>query len=118
MRQIAGRLAIFAGAAAVTCTFFINLCNWIYRCGCESLWAGAAEHCNIHNETGRHCPFCSHGNAAYAGVLAWILIPQLIVSVWPLPWKWPMRLAVVLLVFPVACWLAAVVFGWLDGYWA
>jgi hypothetical protein len=115
---IARLLKVFVPSAAVTCTFFINFCDWIYRCGCRSLWAGAAAHCNVHDPGARHCPFCEHGAAVYIAVLSWILIPQLAVSVWPSRLDWPIRLALALLAFPVAGSIVAVALGWWDGYWA
>jgi hypothetical protein len=111
-------VAIFLPAAAVTCTFFINLCNWIYRCGCASLWAGADAHCNVHNATGRHCPFCAHGLAGYAAVLSLILIAQFVLSRWPPRWDWRLRSLLALLAFPAVISVAAAVLGWLDNYWA
>jgi hypothetical protein len=37
-----------------------SLCGWIFRCGCVSLWGGAAEHCNVHLARTFHCPWCEH----------------------------------------------------------
>lgn len=102
---------------AVTFAFFINLCDLIYQCGCQSLWAGAAEHCNVHVAGVKHCPFCAHGNTGYASVLALVLIPQFLIS-WRYRWNWRIRLIVAVLVFPAATVLAAVVMGLADGYWS
>jgi len=110
--------AIFAASAAVTCVFFINLCNWIYQCGCQSLWAAAAAHCNVHNPNVRHCPFCAHGQTGYVVVLCLILIPQFALSWWPSQWGWRIRLMLVLLAFPLAALGAALALGWFDGYWS
>jgi hypothetical protein len=118
LRRVFESAAIFAAASGITFTFFLNFCNWVYRCGCQSLWAGAAEHCNMHHATGRHCPFCVHGTSAYYFVLAWILIPQFILSWCPIHWGWVFRLMAALLLFPVTGLLAAASFGWWDGYWA
>jgi hypothetical protein len=116
--SVAIRLATFGVAASVTLAFFINLCNAIFRCGCRSVWAGAADHCNIHVNGVKHCPWCSHGTEAYVSVLALVLIPQFLVSWWPAPWDWRLRLFAALLAFPVVGLLAALAFGWFDGYWA
>ena len=42
------RLFPFAISFAVTCLFFINVCDWMFDCGCHSLWAGADAMCNVH----------------------------------------------------------------------
>ena len=110
--------AIAAGSIAVTCVFFINLCNLIYQCGCRSLWDGADRACNVHLAGVKHCPFCSYGAAGYAGVLALVLIPQLLVSWWPSRWDWRIRLMTALLVFPVMTAAVAVVLGIASGYWS
>jgi hypothetical protein len=55
------RFSPFAISFTLTSLFFINLCNLIFRCGCRSLWAGAAVACNIHAQQRHHCPWCSHG---------------------------------------------------------
>ena len=104
-------------AGGTTCLFFINFCNWVFRCGCQSLWAGADAHCNIHAAAGHHCPFCHHGAATSAVMLFLILIPQALLSWWPARWDWRIRLILALLVFPVAGGIAAGVLGWFDGYW-
>jgi hypothetical protein len=119
-RDAMSRGAKFCAAALVTSVFFINFinfCNWIYRCGCRSLWAGADTHCNVHRAGVRGCPFCAHGTSGYAFVLALILIPQFIVSWWPRQMGWLARLILTLLVFPAMGLIAAVVLGWADAYW-
>ena len=66
---VKGRLLPFAASFSVTCLFFINVCNWIFGCGCRSLWAGADAMCNVHLSASRHCPFCSRGVAGYAAIM-------------------------------------------------
>jgi hypothetical protein len=102
---------------AVTLTFFINFCHWVFQCGCRSLWNGADIACNIHTPDERHCPWCSHGELGYYGVLALMLIPQVLSGIYWIGKPWWMRLAFCLLWFPVAGGLAALAFGWWDGYW-
>lgn len=109
--------AISAATMAVTFLFFINLCNAIYQCGCQSLWAGVARYCNIHTAGMRHCPWCSHGAMVYNSVLTLVLIPQLLVC-WLPDWNWRTRFVVALLLFPIVGSLAAVAMGLADGYWA
>lgn len=115
--RILQRLGVFAAAAGVTCALFIDYCNLIFRCGCQSLWAAADAHCNIHHPSPPHCPFCAHGSAGYAIVLAWILLPQFALSWWPAGRSWVMRLVLAVAAFPVAAGIAAVGLGWFDGYW-
>ena len=98
----------------VTSLLFINFCALVFRCGCHSLWAGAADMCNIHREGSRHCPWCAR-NPAYA--YAVMVIPQALVSFWSVPWSWSKRLAVALAAFPVFGGIAAVVYGLTSGYW-
>lgn len=108
-------------ALGVDCVFFINLCSWIFRCGCVSLWAGADMACNIHvayahMAHGRHCPFCAHGSAGQAVVMIAIIVPQVFVSLGA-PWKWGVRAAAALALFPAVEGAAALIMGWADGYW-
>ena len=105
---------IFAVSAGVTLLLFINLCATVFRCGCHSFWAGAAEMCNIHMEDARHCPWCAQ-NPAYA--LAATVIPQCLISFWSLDWPWWKRLGVALAAFPIFGGIAAVVYGLASGYW-
>jgi hypothetical protein len=116
-QAIAVRAAIAVIAVTITTVFFIDLCAVIYQCGCRSLWAGAADMCNIHIPGARHCPFCAHGAGWYRTVLGLVLIPQLVVCWWPTRWEWPSRLILTMLVFPVATVLLAVALGIADGYW-
>jgi hypothetical protein len=34
------------------------LCGALFRCGCVGLFAGAADHCNVHAAKGPRCPWC------------------------------------------------------------
>ena len=67
------RLFPFAISFTVTCLFFINVCNWLFDCGCHSLWAGADAMCNVHLANVPHCPICSRGIPGYAGVMAMVM---------------------------------------------
>ncbi|MBL8179471.1 MAG: hypothetical protein JNK48_32630 [Bryobacterales bacterium] len=109
------RSAIAFVSVAFTCAFFINYCNLIYQCGCTFLWSGAAAHCNIHHGP-KHCPWCSIGDGAYL-VLLFLIVPQVVVSFWPRPWRWHMRLAAALLAFPIAGLIPAIALGIWQGYW-
>src|SRR5947209_14516645 len=91
---------VFLLPPALSYTFIINFCSWIYRCGCTSWWSGAAEHCNIHMAGVKHCPWCSHGSSGFTIVLVLILIPQLVLLFWPVQANWRLRLLPSFLVFP------------------
>lgn len=110
------RVVVMAVAIAVTCGFFINFCDLAYRCGCTFLWAGAADHCNVHHGPKR-CPWCVIGDAGQFAVWLWIAIPQALASFWPNGWRWPARLALALIAFPVMGGLAALAVGLWYGYW-
>ena len=95
------RAAIACAGFACTSLFFINLCNFIFECGCRALWAGADAHCNIHQPAALHpCPVCSHGMIGYTLVFLAIAAPQLAVAFLMKPGHWTLRLALVLLCFP------------------
>src|SRR5262245_13638654 len=56
------------------------VCAALFRCGCEPVWAGGAEHCNIHTPGVPHGPWCTRlfpvwlALAAAPGVVAaWIV---------------------------------------------
>ena len=115
-RGIAKNLLIFAVAAATTSLLFINWCDLVYRCGCRSLWNGAAVACNIHTPGVAHCPWCvgSAGDISYG----LILLTQAIISFWPGTLPATQRLLWALLAFPVVGGIAALAFGWASGYWS
>jgi hypothetical protein len=109
------RLAVFAFAAAVTSVFFIDFCALVFQCGCRSLWAGAAEHCNIHTPNVRHCPFCVIGGRA---IWAIIVAAQAGVA-FGLRRVGSATLAIAaLLAFPAVGGIAALIAGLSTGYWA
>lgn len=114
---VAASLAIFLVAATITSLFLINLCATIFQCGCQSLWAAAAAHCNIHNPTGRHCPWCSFGETGYYLIYGVMIGAQGVTSFLPPGWGWPRRLVSSVLAFPLVGAIEAVVLGWATGYW-
>ena len=109
------RLLPFAISFVVTCVFFIDVCGWVFDCGCRSLWAGADAACNVHGP-GRHCPLCSGGVVTYAGVMATICVPQLAVST-RTTWSRATRMSLCLVLFPVAMIATSLLLGWTSGYW-
>jgi hypothetical protein len=110
------KVSPFLISFAVTCTFFINFCSWIFQCGCRSLWAGAEMACNIHAAHGHHCPWCSHGHFGEAVVMIGMCAPQFAVAKFT-RWNWPARTAAALAMFPIGGSVIALIFGGIDSYW-
>ena len=52
---------------AVSSVFRLPLCHLVFRCGCETMWGAAAEHCNVHAKAGEHCPWCDDRRLGTAG---------------------------------------------------
>jgi hypothetical protein len=112
------RLAVFLGAATAASLLFINFCNLVFQCGCRSLWAGAADHCNIHMAGVPHCPWCASGGLSGYVSFAAIVIVQALVAFWPGGGGIARRLLVALLAFPVVGGISAVVSALVTGYWS
>ena len=110
------RLVPFAASFAVTSTFFINVCAWLFACGCRALWAGADVACNVHLAASRHCPICSHGPPGYAMIFALVCAPQLVASL-VAPWRRSVRVLVCLALFPLTMVGVGLTLGWAEGYW-
>jgi hypothetical protein len=110
------RVLPFAVSFTATCIFFIDMCAWIFDCGCRSLWAGADAFCNVHMAGGRHCPVCSHGTSGYAAVMIAVCVPQAAMSAW-MRWSRRTRLLICLLLFPVSMIVAGLLLGTYDRYW-
>ena len=64
------RAAGFVVAAAAVSVFFLDLCHLTYDCGCVSLRAGGAAHCNIRTPGPPDCPYCARPGAAYGALFA------------------------------------------------
>lgn len=104
-------------AFLITSVLFINFCNLVYGCGCESLWAGAATHCNIHAKHGKHCPWCSHGEAGYGMIFSAVLLPEFGVAYLARRRRfWP-QLGMTVASFPLSGGIVALIIGLMDGYW-
>ncbi len=110
------RLACFAGASGVAQLFFIQYCDLLFRCGCEALWAGRAEHCNIHDALPPHCPWCLDGGELGAWTFGAVVAAQGVLAFLPGVFGW-LRAALVLLAFPVVGGIAGAVSGLITGYW-
>ncbi len=111
------RTAVFLVSAAITCVFVINFCALIYRCGCHSFWAGAADECNIHSYEMHHCPWCSIGAEGFAAVVLAIVAVQAALSFGPHRFAIAARLLSSLIAFPVSGAAIALALGLLQGYW-
>jgi hypothetical protein len=111
------RLLPFVVSFSTTCTFFINVCGWLFACGCRALWAGADAACNIHLAQSRHCPICSHGRAGYALIMTLVCAPQLAASLLP-RWGLLVRMLVCLALFPSTMIGVGLLLGWAEGYWS
>ncbi len=112
---ISSAVALFA--VGFTSVFFIDLCDLIFRCGCDHLWAGADARCNVHDPHSRHCPFCSFGWAGYGITYLGIVVPQGVLAFRPKSWTLWRRLWAALAAFPLIGGLEAVVLGSFTGYW-
>lgn len=111
------RFGIFLAGAVLTSVFFINFCDLVYRCGCESLWAAAARHCNIHDPGSRHCPWCSIGTVG--GVAVWgMIVASQAAAAFAGAYGWIPRILLTLSAFPIAGAVLALAIGWMQGYWA
>jgi hypothetical protein len=110
--------AIFVVAAAITSVWFINFCAAVFGCGCHSLWAGAAQHCNVHNDLPPHCPWCVQGGVYGLGAYIAMVLAQAAVVFWPGGLSLTIRALAAVLAFPVVGAFMAVLAGWYTGYWA
>lgn len=63
---------VFAVAAGAASLLFLDLCDLFYDCGCVSLWAGGAAHCNIQTPGPPDCPYCAHPQVAYGALFGTI----------------------------------------------
>jgi len=65
------------GLAAITLAgvTFHPFCNLVFRCGCAWFFAGAADHCNIHDPAPPNCPPCN-------GIAAGLAFSAALVGAW------------------------------------
>jgi hypothetical protein len=111
------RIVVALAGCVVTSAFFLDFCNFVYRCGCRSLWNGAAEACNIHSHGTHHCPWCSIGSAGALAVWLTVMIIQCLIAV-----RWTglpvfLRLLLTLAAFPITGGLLALGLGLSLDYW-
>lgn len=75
------RAVAFAATASLSGLFLLDLCNWLFACGCRNWLLGAAENCNIHRHSGPHCPWCTMGAVGFWSLFAGMLAVQALI-VW------------------------------------
>jgi len=51
-------LAVLCSAALVNRVAHSPVCNWMFACGCRSLWQGGWSSCNVHSHSNHRCPWC------------------------------------------------------------
>lgn len=112
-----GGASIWLITGSIAFAFMINLCDWIYDCGCRSLWNGAAEMCNIHDAGTPDCPWCSTGWLGAYLPPAMVLLAQGFIAFWPSSMPWWLRTVTALLAFPVVGGVLGIAFGIATGYW-
>lgn len=70
--------------------FHNPMCDLMFNCGCTWNWDGGWDECNIHNDTGPHCPWCNaKPSTAWTtqwGVMAMMLFSYYLVAYWR-TWK-------------------------------
>lgn len=74
LRTLSLRVLVFAAAATAAAVLFLDLCDLFYDCGCVSLWAGGAAHCNIQTPGPPDCPYCAHPRVAYGALFGTIAV--------------------------------------------
>lgn len=111
------KAALFLGVFAFTAALAINFCNLVFQCGCQSIWAAADAHCNIHHKHGPHCPWCTHGGAGFVVSMVPVFIAQGWFTLRNNSWSWKQRLFASLAAFPLIGGVLGVIVGWSQGYW-
>jgi hypothetical protein len=112
------RVASLGIVSALSALFFIDLCDLIFDCNCRSLWAGAADHCNVHDPSTRDCPWCTSGAWGVYVPMGVIVAGQALALLWPgrLALRW--RIALAVGAFFLLGGAGGVAFGLAKGYWA
>ena len=110
------RFACLTLALGVTYVFFIQYCDLLFDCGCRALWAGRAAHCNIHNPSPPHCPWCVDGGILGQWTHAGIVVAQAALALWPGRFG-KLRAASVFLAFPVVGGLGGLIAAMTTDYW-
>lgn len=101
MKQLLA-LSVTAGLSGF---FLLDLCNWLFACGCRNWLAGAVTHCNIHHANGPHCPWCAIGALSFWATFVGMIAVQALIVWLPSRLSIPMRLLAALASFPLLGWL-------------
>lgn len=112
------RVLLFSVALVFSSVFFIDFCAWLFQCGCQSLWAGAEETCNIHIAHSRHCPWCVHPYAGGLAAFGAVTLAQIGAMAAPFGWGLATRFGLALSALPLVAGTIGLVQGWWWGYWA
>lgn len=99
------RLVAFALTGGLSGLFLLDLCNWLFACGCRNWYAGAVTHCNIHLAHGPHCPWCSIGALGFWSLFAAMILAQALILWLPSRLTLPLRLLAALASFPLLGWV-------------
>ena len=122
LRTLSLRVLVFAAAATAAAVLFLDLCDLFYDCGCVSLWAGGAAHCNIQTPGPPDCPYCAHPRVAYGALFGTIAVQGAVLF---LPARKRggggrggllLRTAAAVLAIPLVVGAVAGVLGLLTGY--
>lgn len=116
MRIRARDWILVAAAWGVSLALIYNVCHLLFRCGCTYVWAGAADHCNIHVPNVPHCPWCSHGLGAFAGGLVPLLGVEALALVRLRRRPVGIRLLAAVIGFFAVAALSALAWALVDGY--
>ncbi|MBY0503196.1 MAG: hypothetical protein K2X03_04775 [Bryobacteraceae bacterium] len=100
------RWLAFGGTAGLSAFFLLDLCNWLYACGCRHWLAGAVTACNIHHAQGPHCAWCAMGATGFWSLFAGIIAVQALIVWLPRRPALVWRAALALLSFPALAWLS------------
>jgi hypothetical protein len=110
------RALVFLPVAGLSLLGLINLCNMLFRCGCQSWWGGADRLCNIHVAEAAHCPWCSYGWWGFLVPLAAVWLAQAGVVFVPSRLSWAGRLLLGLVCFPAVGAMAGLLFALFSRY--
>ena len=114
---LALRGSLFGVAVAVTGLVYLDLCDWIFDCGCRAMWAGGASACNIQTAGHPDCPWCSYGFWGAAIPFLAIVGVQATVTLTPGRAGVGWRLLGALTALVVVGGLAGLAFGLASDYW-
>lgn len=117
LRKLAIRALVLAPLVAVAATFFLNVCHWIYDCGCVSLWNGGAAFCNIQTPGPPDCPFCAQPDIAYGALYGTFAVQAALVFV-PGSLGLGIRALLGLAAFPLVVGAVGIALGLETGYWS